>query len=145
MGPGFFIFFRDIVKGGGRGGIQARFGVFPQSIYFEQEKVQGEPALRWSDIVSPKKEIEIISEGGEKYLIINKPPPTPEQLIELMPKHELEAKIQEIKEVLKITQQEAKIMIKKAAKDELIRAEEIKNQLIQDENILALIIIVSEV
>lgn len=142
MGPGFFIFFNEIFYDGPRGGMQKHFEVLPRRIYLKKEA--GEPLLRWKDIIAPKEEVEIISEEGEAYLIIEGPPPTPKQALKLLPKHELKEKIEEVKVELKVLKGEAIKILEGIVEKELKKAEVVKLKLIEDDELLALIIIMSE-
>ena len=143
MGPGFFIFFNEIFYDGPRGGMQKHFEVLPRRIYLKKEK--GEPVLRWKDIIAPKEEIEIISEEGEAYLVVEGEPPTPKQALKLLPKHELDKKIEEVTVELKVLKGEAIKILESVVEKELKKAEMIKLKLIGDDELLALIIILSEV
>lgn len=142
MGPGFFIFFNEIFYDGERGGMQKHFEVLPRRIYLK--KKADEPLLRWKDIIEPEEKIEIISEG-KQYLIIPSEQPTIKQAIELLPKHDFDKKIQEIQKELRVVKGEAVKILKKIAGEELQEAEKIMVKILQDDELLGLIIILSEV
>ena len=142
MGPGFFIFFNEIFYDGERGGMQKHFEVLPRRIYLK--KKADEPLLRWKDIIEPEEKIEIISEG-KQYLIIPSEQPTIKQAIELLPKHDFDKKIQEIQKELRVVKGEAVKILKKIAEEELQEAEKIMVKILQDDELLGLIIILSEV
>ncbi len=122
--------------------MQKHFEVFPRRIYLKKEA--GEPALRWEDIDKPKQEIKVIADDGKEYLLVEGPEPTYKQAFDMLPKYDLEEKIAEIREELQITKRKAISVIKKTIKKELKQAKFIKGQLLEEDEILALIIIMSE-
>ena len=142
MGPGFFIFFRDVLRGGGTRGRGPQYGVFPKSTFIEEKL--GEPALRWRDIVSLKEDVEIIAENGEKYLIIEKPIPSPKQVISLLSARDLESKILKIQNEFKITKHEALQALERLAEEKLKQIEKIQLKSAYSDEELALILILSE-
>lgn len=135
----------------GAGGAKKQFReyqVVPRRIWLR--KKVGEPTIRLADIRPERADealkgvTEVVIEG-EPYLVAVGPEPTPKQALEMLPPHELEAKIEAVKAELGVVRAEAIKALKVRAKKEIKAAKEYKATLVRDDEEFILLLILSEV
>jgi len=130
------------------GYIRKKYEVMPRKIFIKRS--QGEPSLRLKDI-EPKKIREVMEKvteitiEGEKYFVTGGPEPTPAAALKMLPPTELAAKIEAVQLELGVTKEKARKALKIRAAKEMRAADQLKMELVREDEELALIIIMSEV